>query len=409
MSAVPESRMEQACREFPALRELFRDAGSTGAEAASVAVAVVLAAPLVPAVRKAFGIKAWTVGAVLRSECLSGFGPTALSRLLVLIDAVAPEKAPKTREEWLAAVVFEQFLRVVPAGKSASRAWFREASTTGWTKFADRHFGDGGAAVPVLMYSHALWAAARAAMPAGRLSPPQEAGMRRALGEAVGTVTYRRLHAAAARWHAESASGRGTAGFRWEPLLLPNRFEAGGGRTVECLTDGRSLADEGLAMRHCAAGLAAECALGRTHVVSVRSGGERESTAELRIARENGRARVWIVQHRGPGNAEPGDGAAEALRGYCGAAEAEGNARRLAALADRAETGAPPLSDPHFPGGLGREEFEESVRRKAAEEVAAWDAGLRGEMGRDESVREWAARRVLALETGERGIRDENQ
>lgn len=91
----------------------------------------------------------------------------------------------------------------------------------------------------------------------------------------------------------------------WPALLAePVPF---GGLVAVSLTSEAELIAEGDALDHCAGfGYAQCCALGRTHVVSIRDGrGRSLSTAEIRIRYRNGCPTACVIQHAGPSNLDP--------------------------------------------------------------------------------------------------------
>jgi hypothetical protein len=142
------------------------------------------------------------------------------------------------------------------------------------------------------------------------------------------------------------------------------------GLVLRCLPDASSLADEGLAMRHCVGTYAAQCRHGHAVVVSIRSpDGNRLSTLELRPAG----ATYAIGQNHGIMNTRPPPEAAEAARWLLG---------EIGAPIASVRTGPAPYAPAHNPGAAARRmpahtAWERHLRRPLRSEPALRAAILR--------------------------------
>ncbi len=106
--------------------------------------------------------------------------------------------------------------------------------------------------------------------------------------------------------------GGGTLDDAWPGLTEP--WEAPGGTWIVPVTDGRALLEEGSAMGHCVGSYGVSCAVGASHVVSVRDPwGRSLSTAEFAVPRA-GPPR--LRQHAAAGNGRPPARAEAALDAY---------------------------------------------------------------------------------------------
>lgn len=120
-----------------------------------------------------------------------------------------------------------------------------------------------------------------------------------------------------AAWHRGPGAkaglvGGGSLDEEWPGLTEP--WEAPGGTWVVPVTDGRSLLEEGSALGHCVGSYGLSCAVGASHVVSVRDPwGRSLSTAEFTIPRAGA---PRLRQHAAAGNGRPPARAEAALSAY---------------------------------------------------------------------------------------------
>lgn len=345
-----------------------------------IAEAIHLALPLVPALRSIFGVRAWAVSAVLREECLAEVGALNVIRLVQLTEALAPEKAPKTPDEWMAALSVAQLFMDIPAGADSCRTWFCEASR-GWEDFHARHFVTGMASHVVPKYGNALWNAAIAATGRPQSTALREAGVRRGLAEAMKAVKFSVVAESALRWYADWSVAIGGGKLSWEPIMNTPEF-TWGGISICSLTQSIDLSMEGRAMRHCVGNLATACYLGESHIVSLREGARPVSTAELKIVTNCRQQRIRVVQHRGVDNGPPPPGAVTALQHFVEEASAPSQSPWIkfverSALERRARFDpvfvekAGELIYDHIPNS--RTSFENSVKRSTDEVFDRWN------------------------------------
>jgi hypothetical protein len=99
------------------------------------------------------------------------------------------------------------------------------------------------------------------------------------------------------------------------PALLPEPLYLGD-HVVVSLGSSDALEEEGHQMRHCISRYARVCAMGESHILSIRSlTGERLSTAEVRLEiGDLGEVSPRLVEHRARGNGQPDASCAETLK-----------------------------------------------------------------------------------------------
>lgn len=337
--------------------------------------------PLVPILRSVFGVNPWAASAVLRQKCLADVGARTTIRLLKLTDSLAPEKAPKTPDEWAVAVSSAELFSDLPAGADSCRSWFREASR-GWNEFNSRHFATGTAHIQ--QYGNALWNAASMAIGRRCADPPTETGLRRGLAEAMDAVKFSALAESASRWYTEWSMTVGSEKLSWEPIMKEPPYIWEGISIVPLVKDAE-LSAEGRAMKHCAASLATACYLGDSHIVSLNKGSEHLSTAELKIVANGHDRTLIVVQHKGHGNEPPPPVTTTALLNFIEAASApeqlawllyveESALKRRAKFNPKFADGANNIIYRHLPATFGtRESFENSIRHAIENEFVLWN------------------------------------
>lgn len=212
----------------------------------------------------------------------------------------------------------------------------------------------------------------------------------------IGTRGLSSLLAASARWHVDLALNSTTLRrpeMTWDPIL-PRWTDPSTGIEVIPLSSSYQMAFEGTVgtnpdgtagLAHCVGGdgYVMDAAEGRIAIVSLRRGGERLSTAEIRlgVGRESldrdDQEPWWVVQHRGHRNGPPEADAAATLATYV----ALPDVKLAISSASLRKVSFPPMCDPETPEEIlarWRPLMTGRWRNASIDDVEAWFANRRG-------------------------------
>jgi hypothetical protein len=257
---------------------------------------------LIPTLAKRYGVSKSTVRHVRSLLTSRTIDTSLIAPLMLLTDAIKPNKRQSSQEELGALVSVVEWLMGI--GLSDDQRFIRGIATT--------LFADG---VNEGYTRLARWC------PSHRYGPFHDSGdFLNALREHAGTTSLRiqtsadilrtwlkwadirSYFQASERWHRYAMQiDDGFAEVDWVPCLQsPTTF---GQRRAYELHSSAMLAEEGIAMHHCVGTFWRRCASGSSIIFSLRSHENMsKSTLEIKIDLEQG---VFINQHRGFGNSMP--------------------------------------------------------------------------------------------------------
>ena len=294
--------------------------------------------PLWPALADTVGVPEETVR-WLRGKTADEISDVWLGRIPELLQSLAqlaPEKRPRSSDEWTAYTDFALVLKHVSSAPRRT-AWLRELARLGWVA-ARQKFAAIGAAPSDLLEIVDLLREITGAV-GGELLPLL-AGYRQddnpewqRVSAAVETLfletgLLKQLRTSL-RWHElqllppieEEAAAANDGADSVETTALLKNWPAPldrplklGALTAHFLTTTSALRDEGLRMEHCVGSYASHCLFDGTTIVSLRNNDDRSvSTAELRLVGSGERLGFELVQHKAQRNGCPSTLAAQAM------------------------------------------------------------------------------------------------
>ena len=292
--------------------------------------------PLWPALADTSGV---TEEAVrwLRGKTADDVSDAWLGRIPELLQSLAhlaPEKRPKTRDEWTAYTDFALVLARV-SSSNRHRCWLRDLARLGWgaarQKFEAMH-----ATPSDLLEMTDLLREITGAV-GGELLPHIADFWREddrewlQVNEAVETVfleaSLLKQIRASLRWHElqlmppieeyateeDNPAANAVARLDYWPAPLIGSIKLGG-LTAHFLTTTAQLRDEGMRMEHCVGSYTGQCLFNGANIVSLRNDdGRSVSTAELRMLGHSKRLELGVVQHKAQRNSSPSAQAEKAL------------------------------------------------------------------------------------------------
>lgn len=295
--------------------------------------------PLWPALADTVGVPEETVR-WLRGKTADEISDAWIGRIPELLQSLvqlAPEKRPRSSDEWTAYTDFALVLKHVSSAPRRA-SWLRELARLGWIA-ARQKFAAIGAAPSDLLEIVDLLREITGAV-GGELLP-LHAGYRQdddpewqRVSAAIETLfletgLLKQLRASL-RWHElqllppideETTPGANEGADSVETTTRLNHWPAPldrpiklGALTAHFLTTTSELRDEGLRMEHCVGSYASHCLFDGTTIVSLRNNNDRSvSTAELRLVGSGERLSFELVQHKAQRNGCPSTLAAQTM------------------------------------------------------------------------------------------------
>ena len=322
-SLVARNR-EQALRLFPAMTALAIDRNNSTEYTDTLSQRIDQGCPLIDFVAERWDVRPFAVRALrnLGYDDLGEHWMPHLRHLLSILNALAPERMPKSPGQW---EVFSHQAHIIsaltktPLGSESGKLLMISASRKHWQKSLDL-------SVDIIEKIRVLEGFSRDLVSALKIwiyleksmnqTLPSEATLHQLVSAAFMSYGLEKAVKLAVLWRASDVRSRETEqAFAGDfPLLLESPFFTEGGMIFQ-LKRADDLRNESLAMQHCVDSYVAACKSGMSVICSVRcKAGSRQSTFEMSVKCVGINAyQTRLIQHKGVGNAAPPAKAQESL------------------------------------------------------------------------------------------------